>query len=763
FTGLECGLLLDVTDRQALGGYIIELISAGVVRFANEQCRLEREHWVPVLRAQLSPAREAILSRRLAGVFLQHQKPVRAAHQLFRAGDNDAGLDVLVEHSRLSQEATATNQEEFVRYVRQLPNHCFETYERALALADSLDRPPRDKYLLLGRLAGIMPAFGIPGRAHFSALIQLLEDACGYSDYRRLDHALSPELRAERALALAKARYEAATDRERVLDPITALRMMLRTLISAASAVALGADVPFLRSFPQMEPFAKLAPGTTVITSLLAGMHARYSGRLELAREIYVELIERTASESGMLDPSHVNVMRLAVMNGLAVTEACMGMASSLHWSERTAIHPAYRMNSLQSRKLYELYMGDIERVEGTTRQLEHVRVQTLQLYETSNLLWEIGAHVICEDLTRLRRALEALEPLAQQYEAWRAVRHYVQAEHQRVRRAPQRALADSEAAMARAVPGEHPLWAAMASSHVRVLSALGRHTEALRACEGYVERARAAGLGFMAEELWIALALCQAALKQREAILTADAVVERLSELGVHGIWLGLAHETRARVSLALGDRSGFEAHLQSARDAYGSKHAALRAKLRRLSQEAERGAVQPATLAGTLTSQTGMQLMASLDQCSDMVARGQVTLDVLCRQTGATSALMYLLLDDRLDMVAASGGESDSPLLARAVRQFLDSQAAAPVHTQTGEEARPVEASWPSELAEYRPLLLSHAHARGLVLTGVVVLTGAGAAAYPARLLSALSLFWAGTGEVSTLLAAEDEASNR
>jgi hypothetical protein len=401
--------------------------------------------------------------------------------------------------------------------------------------------------------------------------------------------------------------------------------------------------------------------------------------------------------------------------------------------------------------------------VEGTTRQIEQVRVQTLQLYETSNLLWEIGAHVICEDLTRLRRALEALEPLAQQYEAWRAVRHYLQAEYQRVRRAPQRALADSEAAVACCAPGEHPLWAAIASSHVRVLSALGRHTEALRACEGYVERARVAQLGFMAAELWIALALCQAALKQREAILTADAVVERLSELNVQGIWLGLAHEARARVALALADRSSFEAHLQSARDAYGSKNPALRVKLRRLSQEADRRPVGAPGSAGSgaLTSHTHMQLMASLDQCSDMMTRGQVTLDVLCRQTGATGALMYLLLDDHLDMVAATSGEADSPTLARAVRRFLDSQAAGLV-TQTGEDDQPVEAAWPSELAGYRPLLLSHSHTQGLVMTGVVVLAGAGDSAYPARLLAALSLFWAGTGEVSTLLAADDSPSS-
>jgi hypothetical protein len=93
----------------------------------------------------------------------------------------------------------------------------------------------------------------------------------------------------------------------------------------------------------------------------------------------------------------------------------------------------------------------------------------------------------------------------------------------------------------------------------------------------------------------------------------------------------------------------------------------------------------------------------------------------------------------------------------LAAAVRQFLDAQADAPVRTQTGEDERADTPAWPSELAGYRPLLLSHMHARGLALTGVVVLAHTTEFAYPARLLSALSQFWAGTGEVTTLLAAD------
>ena len=118
-----------------------------------------------------------------------------------------------------------------------------------------------------------------------------------------------------------------------------------------------------------------------------------------------------------------------------------------------------------------------------------------------------------------------------------------------------------------------------------------------------------------------------------------------------------------------------------------------------------------------------------------------------------------MYLLLDDRLDMVAATSTETASHELDQAVRAYLDLQAAAPVQTQTGESAHTIEPGWPRELAQYRPLLLSHEHARGLVLTGVVVLSQAAPGfTYPARILASLSLFWAGTGEISTLLAAHD-----
>jgi hypothetical protein len=123
-----------------------------------------------------------------------------------------------------------------------------------------------------------------------------------------------------------------------------------------------------------------------------------------------------------------------------------------------------------------------------------------------------------------------------------------------------------------------------------------------------------------------------------------------------------------------------------------------------------------------------------------------------------------MYLLLDDQLDMTAATSGEHGSTQLTRAVQHYLDAQAAAPAQTQTGESERALETTWPAELGDYRPLLLSHEHARGLVMTGVVVLVRPiPGFAYPARLLAALSLFWAGTGEVSTLLAANENPPER
>jgi hypothetical protein len=167
------------------------------------------------------------------------------------------------------------------------------------------------------------------------------------------------------------------------------------------------------------------------------------------------------------------------------------------------------------------------------------------------------------------------------------------------------------------------------------------------------------------------------------------------------------------------------------------------------------------PLANAGALSSHTGVQLLASLDECADNIARARLTLDVLCRQTGARAGLMFLIIDDRTDLLAATSGETCSEQMLQAVQRYLDSHAQAPAHTQTGDSDSDVVPTWPPELADYRALLLSHEHARGLILTGVVVLARpAQDFAYPGRLLAALSRFWAGTGEVSTLLAADDSA---
>jgi hypothetical protein len=236
-----------------------------------------------------------------------------------------------------------------------------------------------------------------------------------------------------------------------------------------------------------------------------------------------------------------------------------------------------------------------------------------------------------------------------------------------------------------------------------------------------------------------------------------------------VHGIWLGLAHEARASIALTLGDRAGFEVHVQSAKEAYGAKHPALRAKLRRLSQEAERRALaergDPSTEASLLgeaagaVSDTGLHLLASLEACMDHPARAQLTLSVVRRQLSARAGMIFLLRGHQLQLAAATSGESLPERLRESVQSYLEAQARAPERTLTGDDTRELDPVWPLELAAYRPFLLSHATSRGLLLTGVVVLIdSAGSIAYPGRLLAALSRFWADTGDVSTLLAVDE-----
>jgi hypothetical protein len=764
----ECLLLTDKLEVSGLRLVLDELLSAEVARSVDERFGLAKPMWAAPLLHFATPELEQALHARLARVLETRGSDFRAGQQWLRAGEYARALDVLVKHASASQEETARSPENFLRYARALPADWLDTFERALQLCDELQRPPRDAFMLRARLAGIVPAFAVSDNRHVDRLLARLKHDSGLEDWERTDPSLPPMTRIERAIQQATQRHAATPERERVLDPAAALPFLSRAVSAATNRVVVGLEIAYLRSLPVLAPFAAISPGLGVLSTLIAGLDARYSGRTQQARAIYQGVLERTAlPDRAGLDASYVDAMRLGVMNGLGVIEACMGLESSLSWAEQIAAHPAFLLNAVQTRMLHHLFQGDVRTADLCKKQVERLRLQTLQLYESSHVVWEIGAHAIAEDLTRLRHALEQIAPLAQRHEAWKVVQHYARAEHHRIRRDPVQALATIEAALELARPGEHLLWANVASTHVRVLFDLGRFPEALAAAEAYVADAQRNELSHVVEPLWMALSICQAQAGRPEAERSADAVLERLSGMGIQGLYLGMAHETRARVAQLLGDAAAFARHAELCREIYTRhKNPALLAKYKRLKQEADRAGKDPDSVLEPLSSTpdsfasyTGMRIVHALAYCKGVDQRARLALTILSRQVNASAGYMFTLGPDGPECIATVGDRVLPPSMEPKVIAFLSSYTQEAPTTSTDSQLAAGIAStvWSDDHGQdYRPVLLSHSQGGSMFLMGVALLAVAKNQVFqaPADVATAISRFWADSGDTSLLL---------
>jgi hypothetical protein len=762
----ECAQLREQSAAPLLLADLDELVRADIVRRAEDRFMLSQPHWAPPLCASLPDDLERTLQARLARMLENRGETFRAGQHWLRAGDYPRALSVLVAHAAESQEHTARSAEAFYHYARTLPVDWFETFAQALTLCDVLGRPMRDAFILRGRLAGILPAFSAPDASQLSILLTQLKHYSGIEDWEALDASLEPVARLQAALQRANERDAAASEHERVVDPSAARRFLMRAVSSATGVVVASLDLPFLRSLPVLAPFALISPGFAIMSQLLEGIDARYTGRGERARKIYLEVLAHVEGPDHGLDGSYALIMRLRVMTALGVMDACMGLDSALMWAERTAAHPEYQLNAVQTRMLHHLYQGDLRAADQCKKQAERLRLQTLQLYDSSHLLWELAAYSIAGDLTRMRYAIEELAPLAEHYDAWLAVRHFASADYDRIRRDSTQALTKIQLALGLAKPGMHPLWASMATTHVHALLDLGRSTEALLIAEAYVATAGSAGLRYNAEPLWLALGLCQADADPSSAERTVDAVITRFRAQDVGGVPLGLAYETRARVALLNGDEEAYARYAALCRELYcRHKNPALLAKYQRLHQEAEKNhgfyAGDASFTPDSYATYTGVRVVAALEYCKGVAQRAKLALTILARQSGASAGYLFTLGASGFELTAAVGGEAPSQALLESAGEYLAAhmQRRPDDTTSTDSDAQDAAASLASTIiAEgrtYRTVLLSHNTDSHVAVMGVAILAVAasGAFTYPAQVANAISRFWAECGYSSML----------
>jgi hypothetical protein len=738
FSHDECAILCGrAADSGEVSALLEELRRAEVLRSVRDAFAIGHPTWGALLCAALTPEVRTRLHARLAQVFTQRpEEALRAGQHLLLAGEIDRGLDVLVAHASISQEETIQSEAAFFRYFRSLPPDWLSVFHDAIRLCGERGRPRNHRFQLLARLVGIVAALAIDDQPHVAILLAELERESGLADWAALDPALEGMPRLVKALEQVQARYNAASEQERVLDPLAAIKMLARSVIASSAMASMTLDLRAVRALPSLVPLIPLSPALETINLLIEGMCARYSGQAPRARELYMQLLERTAAaDRGGLDTTHSGYMRLGVMNTLGMFDASLGLESSLAYAEQLDREPSHRVNALRIRMLYRLWQGDSVEAERCKRDVDRVRIENpgRQWFEGAHLQWEVTAYALSEDLMRIRHVREEMAPVAQRYKAWTAIDHYAAAQYQRACGDYASALTEIDRALGLAALGDHPGWVQLATTKLQALTGLGRDAEALALGEDFLARALQAGQGIQSEHVRLALALTHAKLGHSElAVATADEAIARLTAAGVSGLNLGVAYETRARVALSIKDNEGFGRFASLCRPIYyGRKNQALTAKYEKLMRDARRDG--PSRQAAGMTPNSaiaqGVKLVSALERCRSPEMRANVALSLLLEHSQTESGFLFVLGPLAPTCIARVKEGEPSEAILGLVRAYVAQELGDDDGDTTGSEDAPsmksLAETWREANGhEYRPLLLSHYADGKLIVSGVAVL---------------------------------------
>ncbi|MET0389642.1 MAG: protein kinase [Polyangiales bacterium] len=768
FSFRECGALSATRDPAQRVRQLDALMSADLVRSIGDEMKLSQRSWVPLLRATLPTERALILERRLAELFeARPGHEFRAAAHWLRSGEAGRALDRLVEHVTLTQARLVQGPEVFSRYLLSLPDGWFETFHHGLALCERLGRPRRDRYLILRRMLAIMALLDTHATDLLSAIFSELRRDSGYDAWLALAQVDDPGQRLTAALGEAKTRFDALPDHERVLDPAAAIRDLAQAIVAAMGPIANALELTTLRTLPQLLPFTSLSPALEASRRLVEGVDARLSGRVRQSRRIYTDLLALLQQpDRGGLDATYATYLELSVMSALGLMEAGLGLRSCLQWAERIAEYPTHEVYATVIRMLDAYFQGDVVAAEQHRRTADRLRLQNngRQMLEGVYLIWEIQAHAMCGDLTRVRHTMDAIAPLAARHAGWVPVLHFATAEYHRMARDFERAVEECQRAFAIIGVGEHQIWMHVAACHVLSLLELGASQRALSAAIGAAQASERV-LGYVPDPLQHALGLSRASMRMPDAAPPVDAVITRLKEQAISGLRLTVAYETRARIALYLEDMDGFAHFAELCRQScFAHRNPALVAKHHRLLQEGRQliaGDASGGARVHDLATISGMSpIELALSGCRDDAQRARLSLTLLTQQSGAQAGMLFVLGDHGPVCAAKVGPVSEAPDLTERVREYLvaqqeDSDATA---TQTGsaELVPDAHALRDGEGRAWRPILLSHHESRGLAITGVALLMAASEAQFvhPGPMAAALGEYYASKGATSLLL---------
>jgi hypothetical protein len=264
--------------------------------------------------------------------------------------------------------------------------------------------------------------------------------------------------------------------------------------------------------------------------------------------------------------------------------------------------------------------------------------------------------------------------------------------------------------------------------------------------------------------------ALAEAKLDHYEnAVEISRKAIDILNDLGATGSILGLAYETRARVSILMNDHEGFQQYATLCAENYFIGHnSALTAKYDKLIGEARVADVdiskklpQVGNSTDFETEEVLSQIVDIFTQCDEPRTRAKLSLDVLIRHCKALGGFLYALREEGPVLWVQSDDSRPFPDMDSMVKAYLAKEI---------DELRDVTASQEEDVAsddqsiwksqggrDYYPIVLGHYTDDGYAVTGIAVLvvTQKKNFIYPTEAINALSKSLHEAGDTVTTLA--------
>ncbi|MDD9969341.1 MAG: serine/threonine-protein kinase, partial [Myxococcales bacterium] len=633
-----------------------------------------------LLRASVEDEELPALHDQLAQAYrLTGEDPVPVSCHALQGRHPGSALDTLLSHYQDEKSADAA----LAAYRRIGIGATGETYARALAVAQRLERPKRELCMLQRALTGIA-AGGADARFYDLAAAPLLVElkhASGYDDWHALSEAPDQATRGVQAFVRATQRYEATPEADRTFDPTEAIKSLVGHVVFSIAVAARTLRTDLAGTLPGLlEPFANLNPVVDAMHLNAKASALGHFGLREQMRERYAALVDMIDSLEGEgLD--FMNRIRAACCQTVATSEAVLGIGTGDLERWLPSDDPAQRVGAEYIRKIAALHRGDWEAAETHRRRAEVIGLQHDAAPMFTTLAEELETHALARDLTGLQRVRARMRGSSTHVPRWLpfvamadAYCHYLCEE-----RSAAMDILTRLRAQAKHAKHLHRLQPLMEALAVDILVEQGQPDQAREVGLQALSDCEALGQRHLARTLSLSVALAETHLgRGQQAMERIDQVIEAQRALGVAGLLLGRSHEYRARCALALGDRAGFQAAAAAAAEHYRpGKSEILGALHERLMDQGRRAGLvdgaetSAATRAAGADPELATQISLTFMRCQNANERAVAALTLLRDAAGTDAGCLFLLCDAGLTLSASVGDTIPDPQTLHAFAQ--------------------------------------------------------------------------------------------